>query len=187
MIGRVIRTAGLRLPPSDTHTTLIPGCRRVLHAPPLALRRQHTRTRIGPKRHFAPKQAICIRTTELSSAFWLISRNPRRHDLIDAELPVLDDAPEDQRRTLSRAYRRVGARSPGPCPSLSVTLAIGITSRPTFDPVPVGHAGAGRAICRRGSWSIASSTRGFTLRQGDTPYLISPYARVLNDQDEKGS
>ena len=30
VIGCVIRTAGLRLPPSDTHTTLIPGCRRVL-------------------------------------------------------------------------------------------------------------------------------------------------------------
>ena len=32
--------------------------------------------------------------------------------------------------------RRVSARSPGPCPSLSVTLVIGITSRPTFDPAP---------------------------------------------------
>jgi len=38
VIGRVIRTAGLRLPPSDTHITLISGCLRVLHAPPLALR-----------------------------------------------------------------------------------------------------------------------------------------------------
>jgi hypothetical protein len=36
-----------------------------------------------------------------------------------------------------RTYRRVGARSPGPCPSLSVTLVIGITSRPTFDPAPL--------------------------------------------------
>jgi len=35
-----------------------------------------------------------------------------------------------------RPERRVGARSPGPCPSLSVTLVIGITSRPTFDPAP---------------------------------------------------
>jgi hypothetical protein len=26
---------------------------------------------------------------------------------------------------------------------LSVTLSIAITSRPTFDPVPVGHAGTG--------------------------------------------
>ena len=25
------------------------------------------------------------------------------------------------------------------------------------------------------------------MRQGDTPYRISPYAIVLNDQDEKGS
>src|SRR5258708_29468311 len=28
---------------------------------------------------------------------------------------------------------------------------------------------------------------GFAVRQGDTPYLISPNARLLNDQDEKGS
>jgi hypothetical protein len=38
VIGLAIRTAGLRLPPSDTHTTLTPGCWRVLHAPPLTLR-----------------------------------------------------------------------------------------------------------------------------------------------------
>jgi len=31
------------------------------------------------------------------------------------------------------SIRRLGARSPGPCPSLSVTLVIGITSRPIFD------------------------------------------------------
>ena len=37
-----------------------------------------------------------------------------------------------------RPYRRLGARSPEPCPSLSVALPIGITSRPTSDPAPVG-------------------------------------------------
>jgi hypothetical protein len=37
-----------------------------------------------------------------------------------------------------RPYRRCGVRSPGPVPSLSVTLSIGITSEPTFDPAPVG-------------------------------------------------
>ena len=62
-IGRVIRTAGLRLPPSDTHTTLIAGRRRALHAPPLALRSPAHANRIGPKRHFAPKRTICIRTS----------------------------------------------------------------------------------------------------------------------------
>jgi len=35
-----------------------------------------------------------------------------------------------------------GLGGAGRVPSLSVTLAIGITSRPTFDPAPVGHAGA---------------------------------------------
>jgi len=38
VIGPAIRTAGLRLAPGDTHTTLTPGCRRVLHAPPLTPR-----------------------------------------------------------------------------------------------------------------------------------------------------
>ena len=40
---------------------------------------------------------------------------------------------------------------------------------------------------RCGSWSIASSTRGFAMRQGDTPYLISPNAILLHDPDEKRS
>jgi len=31
VIGPAIRTAGLRLPPNNTHTTLTPGCWRVLH------------------------------------------------------------------------------------------------------------------------------------------------------------
>lgn len=31
MIGPAIRTAGLRLPSNDTHTTLTPGCWRGLH------------------------------------------------------------------------------------------------------------------------------------------------------------
>ena len=34
---------------------------------------------------------------------------------------------------------------------------------------------------------IASSTRGFATPQADTPPVISPYARPLQDQDEKGS
>jgi len=46
-------------------------------------------------------------------------------------------------RRCSRAERRLGERSPRPRPSLSVTVVIDITSRPTFDPAPVGHAGAG--------------------------------------------
>jgi len=40
---------------------------------------------------------------------------------------------------------------------------------------------------RSGSWSIASSTRGFTMHKGDTPYLISPNTKLLRDQDEKRS
>jgi hypothetical protein len=43
-------------------------------------------------------------------------------------------------RLPTRTARR--ARSPGSCPSLSVTLAIGITSKPTFDPAPARHAAA---------------------------------------------
>jgi hypothetical protein len=34
---------------------------------------------------------------------------------------------------------------------------------------------------------IASSTRGFAMPQADTPPVISPYAALLQDQDEKGS
>src|ERR1700691_1512103 len=52
--------------------------------------------------------------------------------------PAITGAERTARRQID-----VGARSPGPCPSLSVTLAIGITSRSTFDPAPVGHTGAG--------------------------------------------
>jgi hypothetical protein len=37
---------------------------------------------------------------------------------------------------------------------------------------------------RCGSWSIASSTRGFAMPQGDTPYLIRTYALRSQDQDE---
>ena len=45
--------------------------------------------------------------------------------------------------------RRVGARSPGSFPSLSVTLVIGITSRPNFDPAVVVTCWSWRAICGR--------------------------------------
>jgi hypothetical protein len=34
---------------------------------------------------------------------------------------------------------------------------------------------------------IASSTRGFAVPEADTPPVISPYARSVQDQDEKGS
>jgi len=45
--------------------------------------------------------------------------------------------------------RRVGARSPGKCPSLSVTPSVGITSRLTLDAAPLG------LVCWRpvGRWS----------------------------------
>src|SRR5690349_20448630 len=51
---------GLRLPPSDTHTTLISGCRRVLHTPPLTLR---SPAHPNPNRtygHFSTKPDIRI-------------------------------------------------------------------------------------------------------------------------------
>jgi len=51
------------------------------------------------------------------------------------EHQILRDVTVIHRQPLN-VHRRVGARSPGPCPSLSVTLVIGITSRPTFDPAP---------------------------------------------------
>jgi hypothetical protein len=62
---------------------------------------------------------------------------------------VLRASNEPGQRNCSSTYRRVGARSPGPCPSLSVTLVIGITSRPIFDPA-CRTCWSGRAICRSG-------------------------------------
>src|SRR5579862_8925731 len=53
---------------------------------------------------------------------------------------------------------RVGARSPGPCPSLSVTLSTGITPSPTFDPAPTAHAGAGARYAARGDVECGSHT-----------------------------
>ena len=93
--------------------------------------RQHTRTRIGPKGHFAPKQAICIRTTraELGLLAYLAQSPATRP--IDAELPVLDDAPEDQRRTLSREHDGGTARVLLSSSSLSVTLSIDEILRPS--------------------------------------------------------
>jgi len=48
---------------------------------------------------------------------------------VSAEQPDLRRFRDYARRIASRTERRVSARSPGPCPSLSVTLAIGITSK----------------------------------------------------------
>jgi hypothetical protein len=42
----------------------------------------------------------------------------------------------------------------------------------------------GTVTPRQARRSIASSTRGFAMRQGDTPYLISPDVRLPTDQDE---
>jgi hypothetical protein len=58
------------------------------------------------------------------------------------ERPVTHAHHRREAMIISHPYR-LGERSPGPCASLSVTLVIGIISRPTFDPAPVGHAGAG--------------------------------------------
>ena len=49
---------------------------------------------------------------------------------------VLCASADGRRDCRCHADRRVGARSPGSYPSLSVTLSIGITSRPTGPPVP---------------------------------------------------
>jgi hypothetical protein len=45
---------------------------------------------------------------------------PRRHDPIDAQLPALDDAPENQRRTLSSAERRFADAAGSKCSLPSV-------------------------------------------------------------------
>ena len=66
--------------------------------------------------------------------------------------PVLRVSGGSSRRGCSGTERRVGARSPGPCPSLSVTLAIGITSRPIFDPARRDTPG-GCGTCTGRGWS----------------------------------
>jgi hypothetical protein len=58
--------------------------------------RQHALIRKGPKGHLVPKQATRIRTGTTEPGLLAYLAQSQQHDPIDAELPVLDDAPEDQ-------------------------------------------------------------------------------------------
>lgn len=65
----------------------------------------------------------------------------------NARTPVMRHPFGRGHRPTITTYRRERARSPGPCPSPGVTLLTGITSRPAFDPAPIGMAG-GRSAGR---------------------------------------
>ena len=86
--------------------------------------------------------------------------------------------------------------SPAPsgsgCPQLQRPAATGHRRRSLTSTRTTAPHGARRKarkpLGRRcGSWSIASSTRGFATPQGDTPSVISEPAERLQGQDEKGS
>jgi hypothetical protein len=86
--------------------------------------------------------------------------------------------------------------SPAPpgsgCPQLPRPAATGRRRRSLTSTRTTAPHGARRKAWkplgrRCGSWSIASSTRGFATPQGDTPSVISEPAERLQGQDEKGS
>jgi hypothetical protein len=82
------------------------------------------------------------------------------------------------RRPGCRPERRTGARSPGSRPSLSVTLAIGITSKPTFDPAPVRHAAAD-TICGRSGHSPLGR-RCIKIRSACSRWAITKADQAVN-------
>ena len=67
-----------------------------------------------------------------------LAETPKKHGSPHADRAVMYRILPPSARGKSHAERRVRARSPGLCPSLSVTLSIGIAPRPAFDLAPFG-------------------------------------------------